>query len=130
VSDKKILAIDDDPVSQYLLRTILSKAGYEVVVASSGSEGLELAERELPALIILDIMMPDIDGTEVAAILRANQKTKDIPIIYLSALITEDEEKISNNKDVPSLIAKPIYRDKLLNEVRKYFNPNSSPSGD
>ncbi len=118
---KKILAIDDDPVSQYLLRVILSKAGYDVTIAGSGREGIEIAEKEGPALIVLDIVMPGMDGPEVAAALKAKPQTRDIPIIYLSALVTEKEEKISNSKDVPSLVAKPIYREKLLNEVRKFL---------
>jgi CheY-like chemotaxis protein len=79
VSDKKILAIDDDPVIQCLLRTILSKAGDAVTTASSGSEGIELAEKELPALIILDIMMPDMEGSEVAIILKSDPKTEKHP---------------------------------------------------
>lgn len=122
MSEKKILAIDDDPTTLYILRVILSKAGYEVIEASSGSEGIALAATEQPGLIILDIMMPDIDGTAVTGFLKMDPRTKDIPIFFLSSLVTEREEKISNNKTIPSLIAKPIHREKLLNEVKKYFS--------
>lgn len=127
MSQKKILAIDDDPTSLYLLRVILSKAGYEVVTASSGSEGIALAATEQPGLIILDIMMPDIDGTAVTGFLKMDPQTKDIPIFYLSSLVSEREEKVSNNKAVPSLIAKPINKEKLLNEVKKYFADPAAP---
>ncbi len=120
--EKKILAIDDDPTSLYLVQVILSKAGYEVITASSGNEGIELAVKERPDLIILDIMMPDLDGTVVTTFLKGDPRTKDIPIIYLSALVTEKEEKTSNSRETPSMLAKPIHKDKLLNEVRKYFD--------
>ena len=118
---KIILIVDDDLISQNMLRTTLTGAGYSVLTASSGGEGIELAGKELPGLIILDIMMPGIDGTEAAEILRSNSRTKDIPIIFLSSLITKKEEKTADKKDIASSISKPYNRERLLNEVRKYF---------
>lgn len=126
MGDKRILAIDDDLTSLNMIRTILSKAGYEILTASSGREGIGIAAAKLPKLIILDIMMPGMDGAETAEQLKANQRTKNIPIIFLSALIREEEERMSKKEDTPSLIAKPINREKLLNEVRKYFNPDTN----
>ena len=122
MGEKRILAIDDDLSSLNMIRAILSKAGYEVLTASSGIEGIGVAAGKHPQLIILDIMMPGMDGSETAEQLKANQRTKDIPIIFLSALIREEEERMSKKEDTPSLIAKPIEREKLLNEVRRYFN--------
>jgi CheY-like chemotaxis protein len=122
MGNKEILIAEDDIVTQNMLRTTLSNAGYRVFAASNGKEAVDLARKKLPSLIILDIMMPEIDGGEVAEILRGDTKTKDIPIIFLSSLITESEEKVRTKKDVTSFISKPYIRDKLLNEVKKHFD--------
>ncbi len=65
--------------------------------------------------------MPGMDGAEKAERLKAHPRTKNIPIMFLSALIREEEERISKKVDTPTLLAKPINREKLLNEVRRYF---------
>jgi two-component system sensor histidine kinase/response regulator len=122
MGNKEILIAEDDIVTQNMLRTTLSNAGYRVFAASNGKEAVDLARKKLPSLIILDIMMPEMDGGEVAEILRGDPKTKDIPIIFLSSLITESEEKVRTKKDVTSFISKPYIRDKLLNEVKKHFD--------
>jgi len=123
---KKILIVDDDLISQNMLRATLGSAGYSVLTASSGGEGIELAGKELPGLIILDIMMPGMDGAGAAEILKRNPKTKNIPIMFLSSLVTEKEEKASEKKDAISFISKPYNREKLLNTVRKYFASDGS----
>jgi CheY-like chemotaxis protein len=119
---KKILVVDDDVATQTMLSTTLSRAGYSVLTASSGKEAIELADRELPGLIILDIMMPGIDGIDVATILRKAPETRDIPIIFLSILIAEKQEKTDDNKAAMSFMAKPYNREKLLDEVKRFLN--------
>ena len=79
----EILVVDDDIIAQNMLRTSLSNAGYTVLIASTGMEAIKLATERQPVLIILDIMMPDIDGGEVAQILRKGSKTMAIPIIFI-----------------------------------------------
>lgn len=117
----EVLIVDDDIVSQNMLRNTLGKAGYKLSVASNGREAIRLATERLPGVIILDIMMPDIDGSEVAEILRENERTKDIPIIFLSVLISKSEEKAGGKKGIVSFLSKPYNREVLLNEVRKYL---------
>lgn len=121
MQEKEILVIDDDIIAQNMLKTTLSKAGYSVIIASNGEEGINKAKEEPPSLIVLDIMMPGLDGGEVARLLKDDPKTKHVPIIFLSALISKKEENISSKKDMISLLSKPYSRDKLLNEVAKYF---------
>jgi twitching motility two-component system response regulator PilH len=121
MADKKILIIDDDIISQNMLKSTLAKAGYSVMMASNGEEGISKAKETPPHLIILDIMMPGLDGGQVANLLKADQAAKNIPIIFLSSLISENEEKISLKNDLVSFLSKPYNRDKLLNEVAKYF---------
>jgi len=117
----EILIVDDEIISQNMVRTALTNAGYSVVTASNGMEGIKLAMERLPNLIVLDIMMPDIDGGEVAEILRKDPKTMNIPIIFLSSLVSKEEEKTGGRKDIISFLSKPYNREKLLNEVRKYL---------
>jgi CheY-like chemotaxis protein len=121
MAKKEVLIVDDDIVTQNMLKTALGNAGYSYIVASSGREALELAAGKLPGVIVLDIMMPDMDGGEVADVLKKNPRTKDIPIIFLSSLISKEEEKTGAKKDIVSFLAKPYNREMLLNEVRRYL---------
>ena len=118
---RKILVIDDDIISQNLLRSTLTHGGYSVLVASDGDEGIRKAIEESPDLIILDIMMPGMDGGEVALVLRNDPQTKNIPLIFVSSLVTESQTKKNSRKDTISYLSKPYNRDELLNEVKKYF---------
>jgi CheY-like chemotaxis protein len=119
MGNKRILVVDDDLTTQNMLRTTLDSAGYAVLLASDGHEGVKLAREELPDLIILDVMMPGMHGGEVLEVLKGEPETKNIPVIFLSVLIPKSEEKISKNKEATSFLAKPFSREKLLHEVKK-----------
>lgn len=82
---KKVLIVDDDPEVRALYRLILRQEGLDVIEAESGAEALSLAQEELPALILLDIMMPEMDGYEVCRRLRANPHTANLAILMFSA---------------------------------------------
>jgi CheY-like chemotaxis protein len=121
MSEKEILIVEDEIITQNMLKAALAKAGYAPIIAASGAEAIRLADERAPSLIILDIMLPDIDGGEVASLLKENPKTKAIPIIFLSALISEAEEKKTAKKGVVSFLSKPFNREELLNEIKKYL---------
>ena len=121
MKNDEVLIVDDDITTQNMLKSTLSQAGYRFAVASNGREAIKLANERIPGVIILDIMMPDLDGGEVAEILRKNEKTKHIPIIFLSALISKSEEKAGGKKNIISFFSKPYNREMLLDEVRKYL---------
>ena len=89
---KKILIVDDEKQVANLLRDSLSREGFEVLTVNSGENCLRLAEEEIPDLILLDVMMPGMDGGETARKLLENSKTENIPIIFLTGIITKDEE--------------------------------------
>ena len=117
---QKILIVDDEPDIVKVLAARLKERGYDVTVAAGGQEGLMKAGRQSPDLIILDIMMPDMDGSEVAARLKQIPATAKIPIIFLSALQTKKEEKegsamISGNV----VMAKPYDIDVLCAKIRE-----------
>lgn len=82
-----ILVVDDNPDNLKVAWAILDSAGYEVAFLREGEHVCEFAESEPVSLILLDVMMPDIDGFSVCMLLKANSKTKEIPVIFLSALL-------------------------------------------
>jgi CheY-like chemotaxis protein len=118
---KTILVVDDDIITQNLLRSTLSQAGYSVVVASNGEEGISRASEQPPDLIVLDIIMPGMGGGDVAGFLQMNPETQKIPIIFLSSLISENQKKPNSKRDAMIYLSKPYNRDELLNEIRKVF---------
>ena len=116
---KKILIVDDDPVTLKMLEKILFSADYQVVKATNGKEALYTVEDFNPDLIILDILMPVMDGTETIRILEKNPRTKNIPVLFLTSLISKNEEshKFAMNR---RFLAKPIDKDKLLKEIERH----------
>ncbi len=93
---KTLLIVDDDEDLLNLLKLKLEKSGrYRVVTTTRGNEALGLARQESPDLVVLDIDMPDMDGGEVAEALAADEDTRQIPVLFLSSMVTEEEVKAS-----------------------------------
>jgi DNA-binding response OmpR family regulator len=122
----KVLVVDDESEIRDLLRTSLSAQGYEVVVASNGEEAIGLAKRENPQVILLGIEMPGIDGIETCKRLKAEEKTRLIPIIMMTTLGDRDiEAYLEGAADVvnkPFDIAELTFRVKSLLRVRHLTN--------
>lgn len=119
--DKKVLVVDDEASVLVMLEERLKYAGYDVITAQDGREAIRIAKRENPDLILLDIMMPEMDGTEAAKILEKDPETKNIPIIFLTCLVKKEEEA---NKSVIGghyFIAKPYTSEALLEAVEKHI---------
>jgi len=117
---KKILIVDDEMDALSILEKELTARGYSVITTDNGNNALDLAKSEHPDLVILDIWMPDMDGSEVAARLKQNFTTKDIPVIFLTCLFQkrEDEEQgrvVAGNV----LIAKPYSIRGLATQIRE-----------
>jgi len=122
MSGKKVLAVDDDKVFLKLVENDLTKSGYSVITAKNGEEAIELAKRQHPDLILLDISMPEMDGGEVAHILESEPGTKDIPIVYVTVLVTKEEEaQMSHDIKRDCFIAKPYNLNDLLAKIREYI---------
>jgi sigma-B regulation protein RsbU (phosphoserine phosphatase) len=113
-----ILVIDDTQANIALLRALLRGAGYQVVAAASGREGLAAAERESPDLILLDIMMPDLTGFEVCERLRAADRTRRTPIVFLTALHELEDHVKGIDVGGDDVLTKPINKLELLTRVR------------
>jgi two-component system, OmpR family, alkaline phosphatase synthesis response regulator PhoP len=117
---KKILIVDDEGDVLEVLAARLGLAGYQVIKAHNGKEAVERARIELPDLIILDILMPEMGGEEAGEILRSSPATKDIPIIFLTCLFTkQDEKKDGHTLGKNIFVAKPYDVKELLEIVRR-----------
>lgn len=120
---QKVLIVDDQE-SVLLIQGRLAKfAGYEPITASDGDEALKLARSEPIQLILLDVMMPGKNGFEVVAELHADPKTKDIPIIIITALDTSRDENISKLSGVAHILSKPVPAKELQEILKKYLGP-------
>lgn len=118
---KKILIVDDDSINIEMLKNIFDNEEFHVLQASGGFEAVRIAKIDHPDLIILDIVMPDIDGGEVANILKNDPATQNIPIIFLSSLIRKEEEQSGSSQSGVYLMAKPFDRNTLLNKVKAHI---------
>ncbi len=116
----KILYIEDDASSRRLVQKVLEEAGHEVVLASSGLSGIETAQRERPALILMDINMPDLSGDMVATRLRTTPGLEKTPVVALTALSDFRERALVAG--CVGYISKPIDIDALAAQVREYLN--------
>lgn len=104
MTDKKILIVDDEKDTLLVLEKQLSAAGYSVITADNGASCVALAKSQQPDLVILDVQMPDMDGGEVAAILRDEPTTRYIPVIFLTCLISEGESQQQSRKSGGNLM--------------------------
>ena len=116
--DTRILAIDDSNVNLYLYQGILSNIDCEVISALNGEEGLKLAKEAKPTLIILDIILPDIDGFEICKILKKNPDTTDIPIIIVTSLTGMEDLRRGFEFGAVDYIKKPVQGEELLIRVQ------------
>jgi len=123
---KYILCIEDEPEMIDLIRLILGRRGFEVVGAGGGKEGLEKMRQEQPDLVLLDLMMPDMDGWEVYQQMKADEKTKDIPVIVVTAKAQSIDKVLGLHiAKVDDYIAKPFSPQELLNSVDKVFGADN-----
>src|ERR1700736_4469377 len=115
---RKILVVDDEAVLLETMAYNLEQAGYQVIIASDGASALEAARRETPDLIILDIMLPEMDGLEVCRLLRRESNTSTTPIMMLTAKGDEIDKVVGLEVGADDYVTKPFGRRELLARVR------------
>lgn len=119
MSDKQtILVVDDEQDLLDLIEYNLKKEGFDVIRAEDGKEGIEMARTHSPNLVLLDIMMPKMDGLEAVEVMRADENLKHIPIIFLTARGDEKTEVEGLNKGGDDYITKPISTTKLISRIK------------
>jgi len=116
---KKILIADDEQNILKVVGSRLKSKGYDVILASNGQEALDMARNEGPDLIILDIMLPKIDGYKICALLKADARYVMIPVILFSAKAREEDFKIGKEVNADAYITKPFEPSVLLGKVRE-----------
>ena len=119
---KKILIVEDEPNISKLVKFIIEKHGFEVLQAFVGIEGIELAKKEKPHLIVLDVMMPNMDGFEVAENLTQMDETKDIPILMLSSAAQYKDKVKGIESGAIDYITKPFDKDELISKIKEYIS--------
>jgi pilus assembly protein CpaE len=133
--NEKILIVDDDPETIRLIGMVLQRQGYQVVPAYKGEDAIKFALKELPDLVLLDIMMPELDGYQVTRELRDNPQTANIPILMFSAKSHVDDRVAGYESGIDDYLTKPIHPAELVTRVKslisrsKTFGPTAIEQG-
>ncbi len=115
----KVLAVDDNIDTILILSAVLEREGYEVITAKDGLEAVEKTERDLPALLLLDLMMPKMNGFEVCRAIRGNPKTNHIPILMLTAKTDPFSREQGLALGANEYLTKPLNPKEILTKIRK-----------
>ncbi|MEM7591824.1 MAG: response regulator [Cyanobacteria bacterium P01_A01_bin.83] len=120
MNHKNILLIDDEETIQEVVQVGISiEAGWQVAIASSGLEGIDLAQNQQPDAILLDVMMPEMDGIDTLSQLKANEQTSTIPVIFLTAKAQAEEKNQFQSLGVVDVITKPFNSMTLASQIAK-----------
>ena len=125
---KKIVLIEDDSDLFPLLKYNLEKEGFAFAGAQTGKGAVELCRRERPDLVILDIMLPDIDGLEVCKALRNHSELAHVPIIFLTARVSETDRIVGLELGANDYIVKPFFIRELIARIKNQFRSTSAPA--
>lgn len=121
MSKKRILVVDDEVDLVETVLFSLELEGYEVLVAHNGEEALNLARKEKPDLILLDLMLPKLDGYKVCRLLKFDERYKHIPILMLTAKTQEKDKETGLETGANEYLTKPFDMDELMKKVRSYL---------
>lgn len=127
MAKETILVIDDDKDIQKLVQYNLEKEGFQTLVARTGEEGLEMARAKSPALVVLDLMLPGIDGLEVCRLLRAEKTTRSLPVLMLTAKGSETDQIVGLELGANDYITKPFSVKVLIARVRNLLRRTEAP---
>ena len=119
---KKILLVDDEQDIVETLKFVLEAEGYTCFCAYNGEDGLKLAKEIIPDLIILDVMMPRINGFKISRLLKFDSKYKNIPILMVTARSQEEDKLIGEETGADEYITKPFDLDDVVKTVQKYLD--------
>jgi len=120
----KILVVDDEPYMLRFIQILLERDGYTMIRAGNGREAVEVAKRESPHLVIMDAMMPKMDGMTALRELKQDAATRSIPVIMLTANPHKFTREEAESLGATTFLTKPFSPTRLLNEVRRYAPPS------
>jgi len=119
---QRILAVDDQEDNRRILRDLLTSAGFDVLEAKTGEEAVATAEAEVPALILMDIQLPGIDGYEATRRIKANPKLRTIPLIVVTSYALSGDETKAMSAGADAYVSKPFSPRALLAKVREFLS--------
>ncbi len=115
----RVLIVDDSPTETQLLSSIMSKHGFDVLTADNGEDGIKLAKREQPDVILMDVVMPGMNGFQATRQLTRGEETKHIPVIIITTKDQETDRIWGMRQGAKDYLTKPVEESKLLATVRK-----------
>jgi len=118
---KRVLVVEDNETNLYLIKFMLEKSGYEVIEAREGAAGVELAIKEKPDLVIMDVQLPDIDGLEATKRIRASEADMELPIVALTSFAMAGDRERALAAGCTGYIEKPINPETFITEIEKYL---------
>jgi CheY-like chemotaxis protein len=118
---KTILIVEDEPKSLKLVSDLLQRIGYATIEATHGEQGVELAKAKKPDLILMDIMMPKMDGYNACHAIKADEATRGIPVVMLTAMGYELNEELAKGVGANGYITKPFNHQKLLDVISQFL---------
>lgn len=114
---KRVLVVDDSTTETYLISSILSKHGYEVVSADTGERGVAIAKTESPDLVLMDIVMPGINGFQATRQLTRDPRTKSIPVVIVTTKNQDSDREWSRKQGAKGYLVKPVPEKELINTI-------------
>ena len=121
MKEKKVLIVEDEEMIRRLLKDVLEKVGYKIITAGDGEQGVQLASKEKPDLILMDVQMPIKNGLEATKEIKGNPLTNNIPVVALTALAMKGDEERVRAAGCDDYISKPVQIRALLEKVASYF---------
>jgi len=125
---KTILIVEDEPKNMKLLRDLLQRFGYEILEAPDGEQGVKITGEKIPDLILMDIMMPKMDGLEATRIIKADNKTKHIPVIALTSYAMKGDREKTIEAGCDGYIAKPLDIQEVLKTIEHFLTAQEKVS--
>jgi two-component system cell cycle response regulator DivK len=122
VTPRRILVVEDNPLNLKLVRDVLQFAGYDVVEAQSGEEGLLVAEADPPDLVLMDLQLPGIDGTETLRRLRQGSLGRDVPVVAVTAFAMREDRERANLAGFDGYVEKPISVRDLPDQIEAFLD--------
>ena len=122
MSSARILVVEDNPLNMKLVRDVLTVSGYEILEASSGEAGVDLAETCEPDLVLMDIQLPGIDGYEALRMLRQNPRLDEVPVVAVTAFAMKEDRERAAREGFDGYLGKPISVRALPSQVGEFLS--------
>lgn len=120
----RILIVDDSPTETFRFREILARHGYDIIEATNGADGVTIAKRELPDLVLMDVVMPEVNGFQATRQLSRTEETKQIPIIIVSTKDQATDLLWGKRQGAKEYLVKPVDETLLITTIKRYISVN------